>query len=437
MTTTRRVLIITGSYTPAMTADMHRARHLAWELPKLGWDVEILCPDQSYQRPQCIDADSAPFFSSDTKIHFIAAYRPALFSALGIGGVGLRAFIPMLRAGRKLLKSRHFDLVYFSTAQFPLFVLGAVWWRKFRIPYVLDFHDPWYVEGTSYPSWARRSVKHAIAVWLGKHMESLSAIRATGVVSVSPRYNEILIRRYAERKPAWLKTGRMAVIPFAALPHDLDAAPRRADDCDGTQTQQRKIVYVGAGGPIMRRSFALLCRTLSHLRSQYPNLVESIKIGLYGTMTGWREGDPQELAMLARDQGIAHLVEEHPSWISYGHSLKLLLESDGALILGVDDAGYMPSKLFSYALSGKPLLASLRADGPAFAQFQNVRGLGQVLWFNESDEMPLADAAIVVKQFLEEVVARRSFDRRTILEHFLAASMARRHVSVFESCLQR
>ena len=199
----------------------------------------------------------------------------------------------------------------------------------------------------------------------------------------------------------------------------------------GARSSMSARVVQSCGAPL-----ALLCRTLSHLRAQHPKLVEGVKIDLYGTMTGWREGDPQDLANIARDQGIADLVEEHPRWISYGRSLDLLLESDGALILGVDDAGYMPSKLFSYALTGKPLLASLRADGPAFAQFQNTAKLGHVLWFNESDEMPLADAANIVKTFLEEVVARQNFDRRAILEPFLADSMAHRHVSLFEACLQ-
>ncbi len=48
-----RVLIVTSTYAPAMIADMHRARHLAWELPKLGWQVEILAPDVSFQPASC------------------------------------------------------------------------------------------------------------------------------------------------------------------------------------------------------------------------------------------------------------------------------------------------------------------------------------------------------------------------------------------------
>jgi hypothetical protein len=152
-------------------------------------------------------------------------------------------------------------------------------------------------------------------------------------------------------------------------------------------------------------------------------------------MLGWREGDPRHLADLAREQGIADLVIEDPRRISYRRSLELLLESDGALILGVDDAGYMPSKLFTYALSGKPLLASLRQDGPGFTQFQSTPELGHALWFRQSDEMPMSEAIKIVSAFLHEVTTRRTFDRRTILERFLAPAMARQHVKLFEACL--
>ena len=112
------------------------------------------------------------------------------------------------------------------------------------------------------------------------------------------------------------------------------------------------------------------------------------------------------------------------------------MQSEGALILGVDDAGYMPSKLYSYALSGKPLLASLHRDGPAYAELDSNPILGRALWFDRSGEMPVDRAAEVVGAFVREVVARRSFDRRVALKTFLAPSMARRHVELFEACLR-
>src|SRR6202035_4795857 len=188
----RRVLIVTSSYAPTMIADMHRARHLAWALPKLGWDVEVLCPDSSNQRPSCIDGDSLSFFPATIAAHFAPAYHPAAFSALRVGSIGWRAFVPMLRAGRQLLQSRRFDLVYFSTTQFVLFLLGPAWRRQFDVPFILDLHDPCYREGVSSPIWARPSLKHVISQRISKHVESRAAVDASGLVAVSQNYIDML-----------------------------------------------------------------------------------------------------------------------------------------------------------------------------------------------------------------------------------------------------
>jgi len=428
----RRVLIVTSSYAPTMIADMHRARQLAWELPKLGWDVEILSPDAGYQKQSHIDGDSAAFFTPDTAVHFVPEFLSGLFRAIGAGTIGWRAIVPMYRSGARLLRRRRFDLIYFSTAQFPLFLLGPAWRRRFGVPFVLDFHDPCYREA---PAHGRpgEGVKQAISRGLSKYTESGPTVAASGLVSVSPAYIEHLRRRYQARNPAWLRASRQACIPFGALPDDLVEAAKGIGD--ENRSGPARIVYVGAGAPIMHRSFSLICQALAELRSENRPLAEAVRIELYGTMTGWRDGDARPLADLARDRGIGDLVKEEPRWVSYRRSLELLVESDGALILGVDDAGYMPSKLFNYALSGKPLLASLHRRGPAFAEFQASPSLGHVLWFDERDEMPARDAAMILASFLKEVTARRRFDRRAALEPFLASAMARRHAELFEACL--
>src|SRR5262249_49435766 len=134
----RRVLIVTSSYAPAMIADMHRARHLAWELPKQDWEVEILSPDVSYQHLSCIDLDSEAFFNPSTTINWVPPLWPKLFHALGIGTIGWRAIISMLVTGSRLLRRGRFDIVYFSTTQFLLFLLGPIWQCWYGIPYALD-----------------------------------------------------------------------------------------------------------------------------------------------------------------------------------------------------------------------------------------------------------------------------------------------------------
>jgi hypothetical protein len=431
----RRVLIVTSSYAPTMIADMHRARHLAWELPELGWEVEILSPDVSYQVQSYLDESSDIFFPPDTPTHLVSERWSSLFKATGIRAIGWRALLPMLNAGIKLFKGQNFDLVYISTAKFPLFLLGPVWRKWMGVPYVLDFHDPCYRGEAASPIRSPRNFKHIIARWLSKHIESLATPAAAGLVSVSPDYIDMVRQRYGSRKPVWLNAGRQAVIPFAALPRDFNQGVDRVKHSETPRFA--KIIYVGVGGSVMARSFSVLCSALGHLRSEHGALVDSIRFELYGTMLGWKEGDPRELVEIAREHSVDDLVSEYPMRVSYQRSLELLLESNGALILGANDDGYMPSKLYSYALSGKPLLASLRRDGPAFTQFKNMPGLGHALWFADLQEMPVAEATNVVKHFLDEVTSRHSFDRRVMLAPFLASAMALQHVELFEACLQR
>jgi glycosyltransferase involved in cell wall biosynthesis len=415
-----------------MIADMHRARHLAWELPKFKWDVEILAPDSSYQLASCLDEDSDAFFPDNTTLTFVPAFASGIFSRLGFGSIGWRAIFPMWRAGRRLLTLRRFDVVYISTTQFPLFLLGPLWRREFGIPYVLDFHDPCYVEKARYRAWLRPGLKHKMSRWISRFVEARAVTSASGIVSVSPDYIETLCRRYGETKSAWMKPGLTKVIPFAVSPIDLQVVGQ-GREIDTSARARPRIVYVGSGGAIMRRSFAVLCEALAYLRDKELMPPGAPRIELYGTLRGRREGSPKELAEVAIEYGVGDLVDEQPGWVSYRKSLELLLNSDGALILGVDDAGYMPSKLFTYVYSGKPLLALLRKEGPAFAEFKKNSDLGRALWFSETGIMPVAEAAAVLQEFLTEVGRKSRFDRSGVVEPFLARNMAACHVELFNS----
>ncbi len=430
----RRVLIVTSSYAPAMIADMHRARQLAWELPALGWDVEILTPDASYQQPSCLDGDSGAFFAPGTPVHTAPTYLPRLFKALGFGSIGWRALQPMRRMGDRLIGTGRFDLVFFSTTQFPFFLLGPRWQRRHGVPFVLDFHDPCYREDSTPPIWAKRSLKHAMSRRLAGFIEARSVAAAWGLVAVSPEYIETLRRRYASRRPSWLARGRSTAIPFAVLPRDLAEAENSLAGVVGASGDSVRLVYVGVGGPIMERSFGLFCQTLAHLRARERSTVDRLRVELYGTMLGWREGERRHLTEVAEAHGVADLVHEDPRRVSYRRSLELLLGSDGALILGVDDAGYMPSKLFTYAFSGKPLLAAVRRDGPAFAAMSVSLALGSALWFEPNREIPTDEGVAELRKFLLAGARHELTDRRRILEPYLANSMARRHGELFAAC---
>ena len=425
----RRVLIVTGSYAPTMIADMHRARQLAWCLPECGWDVEILCPGWSYQPASCNDPDSAVFFAPGIAVHSVAPVFTWLFDRAGVGSIGLRALAPLYFSGRKLLAHRRFDLVYVSTAQMPLLLAAAAWRRQCRIPFVVDLHDPIFAWRPA----ARGSIKQRLSRQTAKFIEK-RACAASGLIAVSPRYLDLLQTEYASRRPPWLKPGRLATIPFGVLAEDLDRA-RRSEVQQHHSSGLKRIVYVGTGGPIMALAFAVLCRALQGLRASRPQLLQNVRVELYGTASAIRADGIPHLGRIAEQFDLGDLVSEYPARVSYRHSLELLLQGDGALVLGVDDAGYMPSKLMAYAASGKPLLACVHRQGPAFALLRDRPALGHLLWFGDGTDMSLSDAVAVLGRFLQEVRQGELFVRDAELAPYTAATMARRHAELFEACL--
>lgn len=431
----RRILIVTSSYAPTMIADMQRVRQLAWELPKLDWEVEVLSPSTDYQPVTCVDEDSAAFFSPHSHVHYVSRMWPGIFKIAGIGNIGWRALFPLWSAGKRLLRQKRFDLIYISTAQFPLFLLGRIWQRQFGVPYVLDLHDPLYKEGMRYPIWAQPRFKHRASNALAKHVEARVVRAAQGLIAVSSSYIDTLRQRYEAKQPAWLRPGRCDAIPFSGLSRDLSEASGGLTSRSERNGPPYRIVYVGVGGPVMARSFTLFSRALSRLRMRLGPLCEGIRVELFGTTLGWKPGEARGLADIAAKWDVGDLVREEPGRLSYRRSLELLLQSDGALIFGVDDPGYMPSKLFSYALSGRPLLAILHREGPAFSLFQNTSKLGHALWIGQKDDMPLEEATSELEIFVRNVVTRQIFDRRTSIAPYLAPAMARRHVDIFEACL--
>jgi glycosyltransferase involved in cell wall biosynthesis len=415
-----------------MIADMHRARHLAWELPGMGWEVEILAPNAEFQRSHCVDAATNVFFNPAVVCHEVAPSDLPLFRRLHVRSIGWRALWPLYRAGASLLSRKKFDIIYISTGNFVLFLLGRLWLDKFHVPYVLDYHDPWVRLRREHIT-TRHAWKLKINSWLSPKLERFAIGKAAGLVAVSPVYVEELRARYG--KLNCFRSGCNKAIPFAGSERDF-AGQSKLRAVGDTARTRREIAYVGAGGSIMARSFENICRALAALRQSDPSWIDPIRIRLYGTFAFWKEGDPKPLEELAQRYGLGDVVEEIPPWIGYRSALEKIQEADGLLVLGVDDQGYVPSKLFNYALTKKPLLASFRADSPAGQFFREIPNLGHLITFTPEEQQAAMTTIAITKLFLIEVRQRAVIERGKEITDYLAPAMARRHVELFEMCLK-
>ncbi|MBC7913703.1 MAG: hypothetical protein H7Y07_06230, partial [Pyrinomonadaceae bacterium] len=139
----KRVLIISPYFPPSNAADMQRIRMSLPYFKDFGWDAEVVSIDPKHSDKVKDDylLESIP---DDIPVHMVQAFSKKWTSKFGLGSIALRSLWFYRQKVNGLLKQKQYDLIYFSTTQFPVCILGAYWKNRFGIPYVIDLQDPWH-----------------------------------------------------------------------------------------------------------------------------------------------------------------------------------------------------------------------------------------------------------------------------------------------------
>lgn len=351
-----RVLIISPHFPPINAADAQRVRMSLPYLDSFGWNAHILAVD-----PNFVPTAQDPFLTKTVPdaipVTFVNALPIHQTQKIGLGSLGLRSFASLLTTGDRLLQEQKFDLVYISTTVFVTMALGARWQRRFGIPYVLDFQDPWlsdYYDRPGSPSPPGGRFKYGFAQLQAKILEPKALAKVGHVISVSPTYPKVLQQRYPHLKPS-----QFTVLPFGAPEPDFELLPSLQvkqtifDRHDG----KRHWVYVGRGGGDMALTLRSLFLGIAIDRQQHPEAWQAIKLHFIGTSYAPDNRAIKTVEPIAQELGIADLVEEYTDRIPYFEALQILVESDGIILIGSDDPGYTASKLYPCILARKPILA--------------------------------------------------------------------------------
>ena len=84
------------------------------------------------------------------------------------------------------------------------------------------------------------------------------------------------------------------------------------------------------------------------------------------------------------NHGLSNAIQENPGCSIFSPINGIARRKSGALLLGVDETGYVPSKLATYALSGKPLLACVRRNGHAYIHLRGLRSWAEYCGSDDS-----------------------------------------------------
>ncbi|MBN8564785.1 MAG: hypothetical protein J0L70_30085 [Leptolyngbya sp. UWPOB_LEPTO1] len=437
----RRVLIVSPHFPPTNAPDHQRIRVALPYLSALGWEAEILAV-QPHHVPHPVDPKLAEALPTDLPIVRTEALQRQHTSWIALGNVGWRCLPYFQQQGDRLLETKAFDLVFFSTTIFPVMTLGKRWHHRFGIPYVLDFQDPWrsdyHLSGNPKKQQDKPPggwLKYGMTQFLARLCEPQAMQTVNHIISVSPTYPQILQQRYP-----WLQSDQFTVLPFGAPEHDFAQLPQLNirqsifDPNDG----KKHWVYVGRGGADMATALRILFLGIQTSRQSCPELWQDVQLHFVGTSYAPDHLAVKTVEAIAQEYDVADLVTEHTRRIPYFEAQQLLVDSDAILMIGSDDPSYTASKLYPCILAKKPILAIFHEQS-SVVNILNQCQAGQVVTFAQ-DIDPVTRCSEMAVCLNELLKLPRYYQPPTCWDAFrpyTAREMTRQLCEVFEQTVQR
>lgn len=350
----RRLLMISPHFPPDSSAGTHRVRLLAPHLQAYGWTPTVLTVDERDYEGR-LDPALYALVPGSFAVERTRALSAGWTRSVGVGDLGVRALPGLRRAAFRLFERERFNAVFITIYPTYPAVLGPSLKRRFNVPFVLDYQDPWV------GAWGRDvgggpagkvDVKSRLTRGIAERLEPRVLGVADGVTAVSARtFEEAIVRTGARpRATAEIPIGWDAS-DFDALANRPPAAVRHVPD-DG----RVNICYTGTLLPLGIDILKTVLGAARVVIEREPRLADRLRFYFFGT-SNQSDGADERVMPYARDLGVASLVHEHPARLDYLDALAVLREASAILLMGSSEPHYTPSKVFPALLAGRPMLA--------------------------------------------------------------------------------
>jgi hypothetical protein len=413
MTKKKHVVIVSPQFPPSNLTAGHRSRYFATHLGKFDWKVTVLSVDPLYYEEK-LDHELERLLPPGLEIIRTKAFptKPVRI----IGDVGIRAFWWHYLMLCRLAKTHRPDLIYIPIPPNFSSLLGAFLYKRFKIPYAIDYIDPWV---HAWPGCEKVFSKAWLSYRLGQIFERIALKDVSLITAVAPRYYEGALQRYP-----WLDASRCLAMPYGAEESDfqyLNEHPRDPylfDPHDG----YAHFCYAGAMLPKAYSTLEALFQGVHVLREKDPHIGNRLRLHFIGT--GSDLNDPCSFTVLSRAKAydLADAVIEHPARIPFLDALNHLKHAHAVLILGSSESHYSPSKIFQAVLSRRPVIALLHAKSTAVGILKESNA-GAVVTFDEKERVRMRVDGIA--EALYDVMTNRYSPEQIDWERFRKYSSER------------
>ncbi len=343
----KHALFIAFHYPPeSSSSGVLRTLKFSRYLPEFGWRVTVITlredayeqvdPSLLAQLPPEIKVVRTRYLNS--KRHFaIAGCYPALL-AIPDRWIG---WLPWaLAAARRVMRDDPADLVFSTSPMATAHVIAGRVARRYRLPWVADFRDPWYEEP---PEPGTPAVVH----WAARRLERSVARHADRLLTTTEHMAEMLRTRY----------GALAQHKTRAIVNGYDEDDFRTFPTLPTQRGARlDIVHAGQINAEFRDPRPLF-NALREAADAGWLALDEVHVTFIGG--GGYAQDP-ELALAIAGLGLQDSISFAPR-IPYDQALRRMAQADLLLLLQAseDTRQLVPAKFYEYLRLRRPVLALL------------------------------------------------------------------------------
>lgn len=257
--------------------------------------------------------------------------------------------------GVAILLTEKVDVIYCTTPPHSSHFVAYLLAKCFRLPYVLDFRDPWYVNGSAISPVYKVRALLELETWAKQRI-----IRgAAKIICVSKGELDELRAEFPR-----LHAGRFTCITNGYDPADLPENGTVAERSARLSLIHAGTIYQGIAGEFFD--------ALRQLLADDPAIGQSIEVQLLGEIA-------YEYDAAVRTLESAGIVKVH-GLQPHARTLQLVHRSDVLVILLGGTRflpSHLPSKVFEYLHAGKPILA-IAAEGE-LTEIVKQSGLGIVV----------------------------------------------------------
>lgn len=437
----KRVLMVSPHFPPDNGAATHRLRLLAPHLAEFGWVPTVVTVDPRDYEGE-LDPELLSLVPDDLDVVRVRAWSAKRTRRFGFGDLGIRAFTGLLRECRNRAIKQEFHCFFVTIYPTYPALLGPLVKKWTRVPFVLDYQDPWVSEwgrSTGPAANGRPDTRSRFSRLLAARLEPIAVAAADAITAVSHVTHEAVRERIPQARAKLYET-----IPVGGELSDfvyLRSRPRVNPFFDRSDGRFH-LCYVGTLLPLGLPTLHSVMRAIARLKAEQQSLYRKLRIHFIGTSNQTAGDLKHRVISEAVKMGVEDAVQEFPPRAHYLDALNVLTQSDAILLMGSMERHYTASKLYPALLAQRPILALFHEESSVASILGRALRppIGRLVIYG--DRGPTSEHDEQVHQGLVSMMKHPVYDASagdlSVVNEFSARALAGRLASVFTRvCLPR